>query len=63
MHENYIKFPNSQVKVGRGIVVFVSFFASATEDVVRKAAESILSLKLSENEDGDYMNPIYNTNA
>ncbi|XP_022661295.1 putative D-tyrosyl-tRNA(Tyr) deacylase 2 isoform X2 [Varroa destructor] len=40
------------VKIDRGIVVFVSFFAGATEDVVRRAAQSILKIKLSENHDG-----------
>merc|ERR1711915_417745 len=41
-----------ELKIGKGVVVFVCFLKGVTEDCVRKASKSILSVKLSEVEEG-----------
>ena len=42
-----------EIKIGKGLVVFVCFLKGVTEELVKKAAKVALSVKLSEAEEGE----------
>ena len=42
-----------EIKIGKGLVVFVCFLKGVTEELVKKAAKVALGLKLSEAEEGE----------
>ncbi|NXN16572.1 DTD2 deacylase, partial [Indicator maculatus] len=43
------------VEIQRGLVIYICFFKGADEDLVPKMVNTLLNVKLSENESGEYL--------
>uniref|UniRef100_A0A803VQ38 D-aminoacyl-tRNA deacylase n=1 Tax=Ficedula albicollis TaxID=59894 RepID=A0A803VQ38_FICAL len=51
----YIALLASQYKIQRGLVIYICFFKGADEDLVPKIVDTLLNVKLSENENGEFV--------
>ncbi|XP_077179145.1 D-aminoacyl-tRNA deacylase 2 [Paroedura picta] len=43
------------VEIHRGLIIYVCFFKGANEEIIPKMVNTLLNVKLSENEDGEYV--------